>query len=132
MSNRKAKKKARTSSAQHTLTEMRLEKMSSPHVDCYIQKQALSTYKPRATSGRFQGDSHMLPFNFGPVELILILVIVAMLFGVGKLPEVFGAVGKGIREFRKESGIEGQKKNQVEATSNEQPAISSDSSAPQA
>ena len=26
-----------------------------------------------------------------------------MLFGVGRLPEVFGAVGKGIREFRKES-----------------------------
>ena len=39
----------------------------------------------------------------GPMELVLILVIVAMLFGVGKLPEVFGAVGKGIREFRKES-----------------------------
>jgi sec-independent protein translocase protein TatA len=74
----------------------------------------------------------MLPFNFGPVELILILVIVAMLFGVGKLPEVFGAVGKGIREFRKESGIEGQKKSQVEVKSSEQPAISNDSSAPQA
>ena len=44
----------------------------------------------------------MLP-NFGPVELILILVIVTMLFGVGKLPEVFGAVGRGIKEFRKNS-----------------------------
>ena len=43
----------------------------------------------------------MLPFNFGPVELILILIIVAMLFGVGKLPEVFGSVGKGIREFQR-------------------------------
>lgn len=74
----------------------------------------------------------MLPFNFGPVELILILIIVAMLFGVGKLPEVFGAVGKGIREFRKESGIEGQKKNQADATTTEQSTISSDSSAPQA
>jgi sec-independent protein translocase protein TatA len=74
----------------------------------------------------------MLPFNFGPEELILILVIVAMLFGVGKLPEVFGAVGKGIREFRKESGVDGQKKNQVEANSTEQSAISGDSSAPQA
>ena len=42
----------------------------------------------------------------GPLELVLILVIVAMLFGVGKLPEVFGAVGKGIREFRKESTLE--------------------------
>ncbi len=42
----------------------------------------------------------------GPLELVLILVIVAMLFGVGKLPEVFGSVGKGIREFRKESSID--------------------------
>ncbi|MCC9074776.1 twin-arginine translocase TatA/TatE family subunit [Litorilinea aerophila] len=50
----------------------------------------------------------MLP-NFGPVELILILVIVTMLFGVGKLPEVFGAVGKGIREFRRQSSLEDEK-----------------------
>lgn len=51
-----------------------------------------------------------MPFNLGPVELGLILLIVAMLFGVGKLPEVFGAVGKGVREFRKESGMESDKK----------------------
>ena len=43
----------------------------------------------------------MLLPKFGPLELILILVIVTMLFGVGKLPEVFGSVGRGIREFRK-------------------------------
>ena len=41
----------------------------------------------------------MLP-EIGPVELVLILVIVTMLFGVGRLPEVFGAVGRGVREFR--------------------------------
>lgn len=41
--------------------------------------------------------------NFGVPELLIILVIVAMLFGVGKLPQVFGAVGKGIKEFRRES-----------------------------
>ncbi len=39
----------------------------------------------------------------GPMELVIILIIVAMLFGVGKLPEIFGAVGKGIREFREEA-----------------------------
>lgn len=39
----------------------------------------------------------------GPMELVIILVIVAMLFGVGRLPEIFGAVGKGIREFRNET-----------------------------
>ena len=44
----------------------------------------------------------MIP-KFGPVELILILVIVTMLFGVGKLPEIFGAVGRGVREFRSAS-----------------------------
>lgn len=44
----------------------------------------------------------MIP-KFGPIELVLILVIVTMLFGVGKLPEVFGSVGRGIREFRKNS-----------------------------
>src|SRR4051794_5160307 len=38
--------------------------------------------------------------EIGPVELIIILVIVTMLFGVGRLPEVFGSVGRGVREFR--------------------------------
>ena len=47
-----------------------------------------------------------MPTLPGPLELILILVIVAMLFGVGKLPEVFGSVGKGIREFREASSTD--------------------------
>ena len=47
----------------------------------------------------------MLP-KFGPIELILILVIVTMLFGVGKLPELFGAMGRGVREFRKNSAVD--------------------------
>ena len=38
---------------------------------------------------------------FGPTELISILAIVVIVFGVGKLPEVGGALGKGIREFKK-------------------------------
>ena len=43
-----------------------------------------------------------MEFIPGPMELVIILIIVAMLFGVGRLPEVFGAVGRGIREFRRE------------------------------
>ncbi len=39
--------------------------------------------------------------NLGPFELIIILVIVIIIFGVGRLPELGGAIGKGIREFRK-------------------------------
>lgn len=38
--------------------------------------------------------------NIGPMELIIVLVIVIIVFGVGRLPEIGGAVGKGIREFR--------------------------------
>ncbi|MEZ4617467.1 MAG: twin-arginine translocase TatA/TatE family subunit [Caldilineaceae bacterium] len=45
-----------------------------------------------------------MEFIPGPWELIIILIIVAMLFGVGRLPEVFGAVGRGLREFRQEMG----------------------------
>lgn len=40
----------------------------------------------------------------GPMELILVLVIVVLVFGAGKLSEVGGALGKGIRDFRKAVG----------------------------
>lgn len=41
------------------------------------------------------------PFGLGPFELLLILAVIIIIFGVGRLPEVGGAVGRGIREFRK-------------------------------
>jgi len=63
--------------------------------------------------------------TLGPVELIVILVIVTMLFGVGKLPEVFGAVGKGIREFRRNSTVEAEK-NAREAQSSSEPVEASE------
>jgi len=42
-----------------------------------------------------------MPFHIGPWEIALILVIVLMIFGVGKLPQVGSAIGKGLRAFRK-------------------------------
>ena len=39
--------------------------------------------------------------GLGPTELLLILVIVLVIFGAGKLADVGGSLGKGIREFRK-------------------------------
>ena len=42
-----------------------------------------------------------MPFQKGPTELIIILFIVLIVFGVGRLGEVGGALGKGIKEFRK-------------------------------
>ncbi len=42
-----------------------------------------------------------MPFRLGPWEIGLILVIVLIVFGVGKLPQVGGAIGRGLRSFRK-------------------------------
>ena len=38
--------------------------------------------------------------HLGPMELGIILLIVLMLFGVGKLPEIGSALGRGIRGFK--------------------------------
>lgn len=38
--------------------------------------------------------------SLGWQELVIILVIVVIIFGVGKLPEIGGALGKGIKEFK--------------------------------
>jgi sec-independent protein translocase protein TatA len=40
-------------------------------------------------------------FGLGAPELIIILVIVVLIFGAGKLPEVGGAIGKAIKGFKK-------------------------------
>lgn len=45
--------------------------------------------------------------TLGAPELIIILVIIVLIFGVGKLPEVGQALGKGIREFRGAADGEG-------------------------
>lgn len=42
-------------------------------------------------------------FGFGMPELIVILVIVLVVFGAGRLPEIGGALGKSIRNFKRAS-----------------------------
>ena len=44
-----------------------------------------------------------MPFNVHPAFLIVLLVIVLIIFGPGKLPELGGAAGRMMREFRKTS-----------------------------
>ncbi len=39
--------------------------------------------------------------NLGPMELIIILVIVLVLFGARRVPEIGASIGKGIREFKR-------------------------------
>lgn len=42
----------------------------------------------------------MAAFRLGPTELILILVIVILLFGVGRISKISGEIGSAIRSFR--------------------------------
>jgi len=41
-----------------------------------------------------------MPFNIGPMELIVVLVIALVVLGPKKLPEVGKSLGKGMREFK--------------------------------
>lgn len=40
-------------------------------------------------------------FGLGTTELIIVLVIVLIVFGAGKLPQIGDALGKGIRNFKR-------------------------------
>ncbi|MBO0773131.1 MAG: twin-arginine translocase TatA/TatE family subunit, partial [Actinobacteria bacterium] len=42
-----------------------------------------------------------MPFGFHPMYLVVLLVIVLVIFGPGKLPHLGGAIGKSLREFRR-------------------------------
>ena len=44
--------------------------------------------------------------NLGPTELILILAVATLLFGVGRISRIGGEMGSAIREFRK--GLRGE------------------------
>jgi sec-independent protein translocase protein TatA len=53
--------------------------------------------------------------RMGPLEIGLILVIILIIFGVGRLPQVGNALGKAIRSFRK--GQQGDEEEEEERTS---------------
>jgi sec-independent protein translocase protein TatA len=40
-------------------------------------------------------------FGLGPTELFLALIVVLLLFGAKRIPEIAGSFGKGIKEFKK-------------------------------
>jgi sec-independent protein translocase protein TatA len=52
--------------------------------------------------------------GIGAPELIIILVIVLVIFGAGRLPQVLGSLGKGVKEFREAS--EGRDETTTTAT----------------
>ena len=48
--------------------------------------------------------------KIGPWEIILILIVVMMVFGVGKIPEIGKQIGRGVRDFKKYSSGSGDEK----------------------
>jgi len=56
--------------------------------------------------------------RFGWPEIVIILVIILIVFGVGKLPQVGGAIGKGLRAFKRgQSGEEEEEEKKPVAAS---------------
>lgn len=62
-----------------------------------------------------------MPFRIGPWEIALILVIILIVFGVGKLPQVGGAIGKGMRSFQKGRRGEELEEGEEEGEDEEKP-----------
>ncbi|MDX2170289.1 MAG: twin-arginine translocase TatA/TatE family subunit [Deltaproteobacteria bacterium] len=63
-------------------------------------------------------------FGLGAPELVVILVVALLIFGPGKLPEIGGALGKGIRDFKKALEHKGTDADpaQVEKAEGDKPA----------
>jgi sec-independent protein translocase protein TatA len=59
------------------------------------------------------------------MEILIIVLLVVVVFGVGKLPQVGDAIGKGIRNFRKASTGE-DAKEEVETKEETKPAEKSE------
>ena len=53
-----------------------------------------------------------MPFNVGPLELVIVLVIALVILGPKRLPEVGKSIGNGMREFK--DAISGNSKDDDE------------------
>ena len=55
-----------------------------------------------------------MPFNVGPGELIIVLVIALIVLGPKRLPEVGRSIGKGMREFKESLNGESERDDEDE------------------
>lgn len=53
-----------------------------------------------------------MPFNLGVPELLIVLVIIVLLFGVGRVSKISGELGSAVRSFR--DGIKGDDEKKTE------------------
>src|SRR5512139_1944755 len=70
------------------------------HLSCTLRSWLRPTTEGRSNK---TNPRRVAMFNLGGWEWAILLVIVLIVFGVGRLPEIGGAIGKSIREFREAS-----------------------------
>ena len=54
--------------------------------------------------------------KIGPLEIVLILLVVVLLFGGRKIPELMKGIGQGMKEFKKASKLDAEEENKDVAT----------------
>ena len=60
----------------------------------------------------------VLLFGLGPMEIVLIVAVVLLLFGGRKIPELMKGLGQGMREFKKASHVDDDQDQEVKKKDN--------------
>ena len=64
-------------------------------------------------------------FGLSPWELMIVFLVILLLFGAKRLPEIGGSLGKGIREFKDSiKDVEGEVRREITGTQDAPPAPS--------
>ena len=57
---------------------------------------------------------NVLLFGLGPMEIVLIVAVVVLLFGGRKIPELMKGLGQGMREFKKASHVDDDQDQEIQ------------------
>ena len=69
--------------------------------------------------------------RLGGPEIILILLVVVLIFGVGKLPQLGKSLGEGLRGFKEASGEGGTSATTTSSSTSSTPAVTTPTETPQ-